>query len=58
LFVLRSGRHTFVSWAENTDALVADLLPGKIYFVEVDRALVQATKPPIDGIRCTDPVFS
>jgi hypothetical protein len=28
------GRHTFTIWAENTDALVADLAPGKIYFVE------------------------
>jgi len=30
------GHHVFVIWAENTDALVADLLPGKIYFVEVE----------------------
>jgi hypothetical protein len=29
------GRHTFVVWAENTDALVADLAPGRICFVEV-----------------------
>jgi len=32
---LPPGQHTFVSWAENTDALVANLAPGKIYFVEV-----------------------
>jgi hypothetical protein len=24
----------FVVWAENTDCLVADLMPGRIYFVE------------------------
>ena len=29
------GRHVFVVWAENADALVADLAPGKRYFVEV-----------------------
>jgi hypothetical protein len=28
------GRHMFVVWAENTDALQADLLPGHIYFIE------------------------
>jgi hypothetical protein len=32
---LPPGRHMFVVWAENTDALVADLLPGHTYFVEV-----------------------
>jgi hypothetical protein len=32
---IAAGRHTFVIWAENTDALTAELLPGKIYFVEV-----------------------
>jgi hypothetical protein len=32
---LPPGRHTFVVWAENTDALSAELMPGKIYFVEV-----------------------
>jgi hypothetical protein len=29
------GQHMLVVWAENTDALVANLVPGKIYFVEV-----------------------
>jgi hypothetical protein len=29
------GHHMFVTWTENTDALVADLAPGHIYFVEV-----------------------
>jgi hypothetical protein len=29
------GPHMFVIWAENTDALSATLLPGRIYFVEV-----------------------
>jgi hypothetical protein len=33
--VVAPGHHTFVIWAENTDALAADLLPGRIYFVEV-----------------------
>jgi hypothetical protein len=28
------GRHMFVVWGENTDALAADVLPGHIYFVE------------------------
>jgi hypothetical protein len=28
------GRHLFIIWAENTDVLQADLLPGHIYFVE------------------------
>lgn len=32
---LPPGQHTFVIWAENTDALVANLAPGRIYFVEV-----------------------
>jgi len=29
------GHHVFVVWAENTDGLVADVLAGKHYFVEV-----------------------
>jgi len=29
------GHHVFVVWAENSDALVADVAPGKHYFVEV-----------------------
>ena len=29
------GHHVFVIWSENSDALVADLLPNKHYFVEV-----------------------
>lgn len=29
------GPHMFISWAENVDALQADLAPGKTYFVEV-----------------------
>jgi hypothetical protein len=33
--VVPPGRHMFVVWAENTDALVADLAPGRIYFIEV-----------------------
>jgi len=33
--VVPPGRHMFVVWAENTDALDAELAPGKIYFVEV-----------------------
>lgn len=32
---LPPGHHTFVVWAENTDALSADLQPGKVYYVEV-----------------------
>lgn len=30
------GQHTFVVWALNTDAISANLAPGKIYFVEVN----------------------
>jgi hypothetical protein len=30
-----AGRHLFVSWAENTGALQADLAPGRTYYVEV-----------------------
>jgi hypothetical protein len=33
--VVPPGRHMFVVWAENTDAVDAELAPGKIYFVEV-----------------------
>jgi hypothetical protein len=33
--ILPPGHHTLVVWAENTDALSADLAPGRIYFVEV-----------------------
>jgi hypothetical protein len=33
--VMPPGKHMFVVWAENTDAVAADLLPGRIYFVEV-----------------------
>jgi len=33
--VVPPGRHMFVVWAENTDAIDAELAPGKIYFVEV-----------------------
>ena len=33
--VVPPGHHTFVIWAENTDALSADLAPGRIYFIEV-----------------------
>jgi|SRR6185312_10524096 len=33
--LLPPGHHMFVVWAENTDAIDADLAPGKIYFVEV-----------------------
>jgi hypothetical protein len=29
------GRHVFIIWSENTDALVADLAPNKTYYVEV-----------------------
>jgi hypothetical protein len=29
------GRHMLVIWAENTDAMTVNLLPGRIYFVEV-----------------------
>jgi hypothetical protein len=29
------GRHVFIIWSENTDALVADLAPNKVYYVEV-----------------------
>jgi len=32
---MRPGHHVFVVWAENADAIVADLAPGKHYFVEV-----------------------
>lgn len=32
---MRPGRHIFVVWAENSDAIVADLAPGKHYYVEV-----------------------
>lgn len=32
---MRPGPHMFVSWAENIDALQAELAPGKTYFVEV-----------------------
>ncbi len=30
------GEHTFISWAENTGALQANLDAGKVYFVEVE----------------------
>ncbi len=33
---VEAGEHTFISWAENTSALRATLLPGRVYFVEVD----------------------
>ena len=33
--LLPPGHHMFVVWAENTDAIDAELAPGKIYFVEV-----------------------
>jgi hypothetical protein len=29
------GHHEFTVWAENTDAISADLVPGRIYYVEV-----------------------
>ena len=32
---MRPGHHVFVVWAENSDAIVADLAPGKRYFIEV-----------------------
>lgn len=32
---LPAGRHVLVVWAENTEALLADLAPGRTYFVEV-----------------------
>jgi len=32
---LAPGHHVFVVWAENSDALAADLAPGKHYYVEV-----------------------
>jgi hypothetical protein len=32
---LPAGKHLFISWAENTGALQADLAPGKTYYVEV-----------------------
>jgi hypothetical protein len=32
---LKPGRHMFTVWAENTDAITADLAPGRIYYVEV-----------------------
>jgi hypothetical protein len=49
------GRHMFVTWTENTDALVADLAAGHIYFVEVyitpgafvGRAHLKAIKPTL-----------
>lgn len=33
---VEAGEHTFISWAENTSALRASLLPGRVYFIEVD----------------------
>ena len=33
--VVPAGHHVFVIWAENTDAIGAELAPGRIYFVEV-----------------------
>jgi len=30
------GKHLFISWAENTDVLEADLLEGRTYYVLVD----------------------
>lgn len=32
---LPAGHHVFVVWAENTEAMLADLAPGRTYFVEV-----------------------
>jgi len=32
---LPPGKHVFLSWAENTAPLRADLLPGRVYYVEV-----------------------
>lgn len=32
---LPPGRHVFISWAENTAALVADLAPDRVYHIEV-----------------------
>lgn len=29
------GRHLFLAWAENTAPLLCDLLPGRVYYVEV-----------------------
>lgn len=34
-----AGRHLFITWAENTDVLQAELQPGKIYYVEVDPSM-------------------
>jgi hypothetical protein len=33
--LLPPGPHVFIAWAENTAALQATLLPGRVYFVEV-----------------------
>jgi hypothetical protein len=30
-----AGEHVFIAWAENTAALRANLMPGKVYYVEV-----------------------
>jgi len=32
---LPPGKHVFLSWAENTAPLRAELLPGRVYYVEV-----------------------
>lgn len=34
-----AGKHLFIGWAENTAALQAELLPGRVYFVEVSSRL-------------------
>jgi hypothetical protein len=33
--VMPPGRHMFAVWAENTDAVGAELAPGRVYYVEV-----------------------
>lgn len=33
--VVAPGHHLFLAWAENTAPLLADLLPGRVYYVEV-----------------------
>ena len=34
-----AGPHLFLAWAENTAPLLADLLPGRVYYVEVSPRL-------------------
>lgn len=34
-----AGKHMFITWAENTDFLTADVQAGKVYYVEVDPSM-------------------